>query len=183
MHSYASLPYLKHHLLLAGLLASSTSSTTTTTTRPTTGTELRQLILAHRPLPLPPQLGDGQVLLGHGGLELVQLLAQPRHLPLVVRGIASRMRIQAPRQAEGRARVALHPGLVLQAALELRPGRPALVLGQRGAAPGLGGLGRRRVALGAEGGAFRSEAGLGLDAAGGRAGVGLGRLDGAEEVL
>ena len=183
MHSYASLPYLKHHLLLAGLLASSTSSTTTTTTRTTTGTELRQLILAHRPLPLPPQLGDGQVLLGHGGLELVQLLAQPRHLPLVVRGVAAGVRVQAPREAEGRARVALHPGLVLQAALELRPGRPALGLGQRGAALGLGGLGRRRVALGAEGGAFRSEAGLGLDAAGGRAGVGLGRLDGAEEVL
>ena len=114
---------------------------------------------------------------------MMELVVQSRHLPLVVRGVAAGMGIQTAGEAEGRAGVALHPGLFLQAALELGTGGAALVFREGGAALGLRGLGRCRVALGAEGGALGPEAGLGLDAAGGRAGVGLGRLDGTEEVL
>ena len=168
---------------MTALLAATSSTPSTTTTSNAGTTKLRQLILTHRPLPLPAQFGDGVILLRHGGLELVHLLIQRGHLPLVVGRIAGGMTVQRAGQTEGRPAVALHLLLVALASRELHPCRPGLLFGEGGAALAFGGFGVRGVALGAEGRALGSEAGFGLDPAGGRAGVGLGGLDLAEEVL
>ena len=116
-------------------------------------------------------------------MELLHLLAQRGHLPLVVGRVAAGVAVEGPGQAEGGAGIALHLRPVAPAAAELGAGRAGLLLGQGGPAPGIGGLGVGRIALGAEGGALGSESGFGLDATGGRTGIGLGRLDAAEEVL
>ena len=148
-----------------------------------TGTKLRQLVLTHRPLPLPPELVDGVVLLRHGGVELLHLLVERRHLALVVGRIGAGVAVEGPGQAEGGTTVAFHLGLVALAAAELGAGRPGLLFGQGGPALGFGGIGVGRIALGAEGRTLSSESGFGLDATGGRTSVRLGRLDVAEEVL
>ena len=168
---------------MTALLATPSTTASTTASTATSTTELRQLVLTHRPLPLPAQFGDGVILLRHGGLKLVHLLVQTGHLPLVVGRIAGGVAVQRSREAEGGPTVALHLLLVALTAGELNPGRPGLLFGEGGAALPFGGFGVGRVALGAEGRALGSEAGFGLDPAGGRAGVGLGGLDLAEEVL
>ena len=161
-------------LAMAALLA---------TTSTTSSTKLRQLVLAHRPLPLPPELVDGMILLRHGGMELLHLVVERGHLTLVVGRIGAGVAVEGPGQAEGGTTVAFHLGLVALAAAELGAGRPGLLFGQGGPALGFGGIGVGRIALGAEVGAFASKPSFGLDATGGRTSVGLGRLDVAEEVL
>ena len=164
-------------LAMTALLATTSSASTTT------GTKLRQLVLTHRPLPLPPELVDGVILLRHGGMELLHLLVERGHLALVVGRIGAGVAVEGPGQAEGGTTVAFHLGLVALAAAELGAGRPGLLFGQGGPALGFGGIGVGRIALGAEVGAFASKPSFGLDATGGRTSVGLGRLDVAEEVL
>ena len=159
-------------------LLAATSSTSTTT-----GSKLGQLVLTHRPLPLPTELVDGVILLRHGGMELLHLLVERGHLALVVGRIGAGVAVEGPGQAEGGPGVAFHLGLVALAAAELGAGRPGLLFGQGGPPLGFGGIGVGRIALGAEVGAFASKPSFGLDATGGRTSVGLGRLDVAEEVL
>ena len=165
-------------LAMTALLATTTATSTTTSS-----TKLRQLVLTHRPLPLPTELVDGMILLRHGGMELLHLLVERGHLTLVVGRIAAGVTVEGPGQAEGSTTVTFHLGLVALAAAELGAGRAGLLLGQSGTTLGFGGIGVGCIALGAEGGALGSKASFGLDASGGRTGVGLGRLDVAEEVL
>jgi hypothetical protein len=176
--------FQNHTLLPAALLATAAATANgSTTSRSSRTAQLGKLVLAHRPLPLPPQLRDGQILLGHRGVQLLHLLGQSRHLPLVVRRVAAGVAVQGPGQAEGGARVPLHLDPVPAAPHQLGRGLAGLLLGEGGPPLRFGRVGQGGVALGPEGRALGPEAGLGLDAAGGRPGVGLGGLDGPEEVL